>query len=333
MKALIQFLWVVALGMLVTLVVVWTYLGLHAVGIFNVKMSALAHRKVSIRAIYPVFPLGVVGKGLEIEGLGTVGKVRADIDGKGLFRGDFNISSIEISDPVIVLERDDTGGFHVPAARTFSGGNVAHATAGLEILFHQVTIHNGTLSFGKKEGKALTIDKIEAHLTNVPLAGQPVRTDFLATVSFPGGKFFPSAHFVKIQGWLNWAERDMDAKVEARSDDGLMRMKGRLVSRNNDLLVNGKISVSGGNSSRVKDAAAGVVENVVRDVLGASQTDIDANFSFRTQMDHFEIGPISLKGNITTGLNSSATSGTIVQSLKAIGEQFLKDDAVTPETK
>ena len=68
-----------------------------------------------------------------------------------------------------------------------------------------------------------------------------------------------------------------------------------------------------------------MIENVVLIALTSTQTDIDAAFSFKTRFDRFEIGVVSLSGQITTGLNSTVTSGNIVAGLKAIGGELLKD--------
>ena len=328
MRALLQGAMVVALGMVVVALTAWIYLGFYAVPLFNEKISALTHRKVSIHAVYPAFPFSIVGKGLEIEGLGTIGKFRADVDWLVFFRRDVNIFSIRINDPAIVLERGEGGAFRVTP-----GTPAVSASAHPEILFRRVFIHNGTVNLRKNSGRVLTIEKIEADLSNVPLSGQPVRTDFFAVASLAKLKIPFAGGSLKTQGWINWAARDMDAKAEVVNDDGLMRANVNLVSSKNDLLCEGKIFLAGGNRHHVKDEEAGVVQNVVRDVLESSQTDIDADFSFRTKMDHVEIGPVSLKGNITTGLNSSETSASIVQSLKAIGEQFLKEDPAAPELK
>jgi hypothetical protein len=244
------------------------------------------------------------------------------MDWAGLARRDGDILSVEIKDPVMVFKRGD--GDTTSRATTPQG--VSTKIPDRERIIRHVAIHNGTLSFEMRNGKALTVEKIEADLKNVPLAGQSVRTAFVARASVVSWKRFFPGRSLTAQGWVNWADRDMDVKAEALSDDGLMRMNVALVASHNDLLADGTIFLIGGNQPGLKNDEAGVAENVVRDVLGSSQTDIEAKFSFRTQMDRVEIGPISLKGNITTGLNSLETSGTIVQSLKAMGEQFLKDE-------
>ncbi|MBF0122715.1 MAG: hypothetical protein HQL21_04825 [Candidatus Omnitrophica bacterium] len=333
MKVLFRWGVVIALGLVGVLGAVWMYVGIYAVPIFNEKISALLHRKTSIRSIYLSFPLSVMGKGLEIEGLGTVGKFQAEFDWLGLFRRNVDIVSLGIYDPVMVGGPGDGGDFRGPLFQGDSsrqeaipGASRASAIAVPKILIRRVTIYNGTLHFKSKDGKTLTLGKVDAQLTNISLPGMSGQTDFLATASLVDFKIPFVSGVVKAGGWFNWAARDMDATIEVVRDDGLARLHARLVSSKNDLQVTGKVLLAGGQAPRMKDEEAGVVENVVWDLLEASQTDIDADFSFQTTMDRFEIGPISLKGNMTTGLNSSETSATIVQSLKTIGEQFLKEE-------
>ena len=80
-------------------------------------------------------------------------------------------------------------------------------------------------------------------------------------------------------------------------------------------------------------AWVGLLENVVLGALSSTQTDIVADFSLRTKMDRFDPDVVKLSGHITTGLNSSATSGNIVAGLKAASEELLKEPSVLGEQK
>jgi hypothetical protein len=68
------------------------------------------------------------------------------------------------------------------------------------------------------------------------------------------------------------------------------------------------------------------MENVVLGVLEAFGGSIEAQLSFHTKMDDFQLGPMQVKGNITTDLHSGTASGNIVQSLKAVGRQLVTQE-------
>lgn len=326
MKALFRFLLVGALGMFVVAGLVWMYAKPHAVRIFNESMSAWTGQDVAIRSIYPAFPSSLVVRGLDIRGWITADKVRAEIDWPRLFRRELRARMIRISDVLILQGAPEEKA--VPAALSVSLGEETSSLKmnGWRIFVRQVLVENGTLRIRTSSGEELRAENIEAYGVSVWGDGKPERMDFSVTAMWFQPRMFSSGCSVAFSGWLDWEKRDMDARGEAQSQDGLIRMTVRALSTRNNLSINGNIVLRGQGADPDLPGSFGVMENVVRDVLTATETDIDADFSFETRLDRFELGPIAFKGNMTTGLNSSATSGTIVQSLRAFGEQLLKED-------
>jgi hypothetical protein len=171
------------------------------------------------------------------------------------------------------------------------------------------------------------LERIQLRAENVPLTDTPARTEFSATASLTKLDAPFIGHFAKMSGWLNWAAKDMDAALQVIDDDGRVGVDAKFASRQNDMTVFGSMKLSADQGPQAAGKKSGRVENAVLGILSSTLTDIEAGFSFKTRMDHFEMSKVSLTGHITTGLNSSQTSGNIVAGLKAAGEELFRAPA------
>ena len=318
--------------------VLW-FLSVNGRTVFIDRVSALTNRPVTLGAVRPVFPMGLVLDDLAIEGLLTALHARVNVDVMALLRGELTFSSAKLVEPVFFLERSDNAALKLPPpAGTTQDGTpppVAApqpATKRRPVVLKKLVIEGGVLSLRDvKAGREWTVDRIAGDVENIPLTGTPVRTKLFLTASLARLDVPFVGHFLKATGWVNWAARDMDVLAQAVDDAGRVGLDVKLVSKANDLLVEGKARFTG---SHVKPAAgknAGAVESAALGVLSALGTDIDVGFSFHTQMDRFDVGQIALSGNVVTDLQPGAPSGNIVNGLKSVGEELLKQGQ--PEAK
>ena len=314
---------------------IYVFLSTNGHRLFNEQASSLTNRKVSVQSIAPKLPAGVVLKGLVVEGLITVQRVRVDVDPLALLQGRVRLLSAELEKPVLFLERGEDAAVKPLALGSGSASpNVtASSTAGKTkakppaVILHQLFISGGEIRLrDRKSAREWVVEDIKGTVRDIPLTGDPVRTEFFLSASLAKLDVPFVGHFAKAKGWANWAAKDMDASAQAVDDDGRVGLDVQLLSKSDDLQVKGHIKMSPGQQKQASGKKSGKVEDMILGVLGAVATDIDADFSFRTAMDHFEIGQVALKGKILSGLNSDKTSGTIIDEMRAVGEELLRKD-------
>ncbi len=313
----------------------YAYLAWNGRRIFNEQITALTRRHVEARSVQAVFPAWIIVSDLSIDDVLTCARARVLVDAASMFRGVRRINRLELEAPVIVWQRDVTRepaplqaqGEAVPQERA---ARTAARTAEPLVLGHLV-VHNGVLKVQGNDGSGVKgeyqFEHVQLQADNVLLTGTPGRTHFAVTASLAKLNVPFMGHFLKASGWFNWAARDMDAAAQVIDDDGRVSVDAKFASRQNDLTVFGTVKLAGDQQPQATGERAGLLENVVLGALGSTQTDIVADFSLRTKMDRVDPHVIKLSGHITTGLNSSVTSGNIVAGLKAASEELLKEPA------
>ncbi len=319
--------------------VLW-YLSLNGRAIFIARVSSLTNRKVSVGEVRALFPMGLELKALNIEGLLTVKEARLNVDPLALLGREINFASADLEEPVLFFER--AGDAALGPAPTASLKSSAPGQAPSEavvrsrpMILQKLSLHNGAVHVKDvKSEKEWVIDKIQGDVDNIPLTNIPARTEVFLTASLSGLDAPFLGHFLKAKGWINWAARDMDVSLQAVDDDGRVGLDALLHSKANDLAVDGKARFSGSQQKQSNGKKNRNLENAVLGALDALMTDIDVGFAFHTKMDHFELAQISIAGNVVTGLQPGSTSGNIVEGLKSVGEELLRQGGPsTPEPK
>jgi uncharacterized protein involved in outer membrane biogenesis len=320
-------------GAVVCAGLLYAYLTLNADRIFHSQARALTQRHVDVRSIRVEFPATLLVEGLAVENVFSCAQARASVDVFSLFGKDVRLHAIELDRPLLVWERSSAA----PEQRTTEAAVAPRALPVMvhprSVLLMHLVIHHGTLKVVNKDEtgaiSAQVIERIELRANNVPLTDTPARTDLFITASLAKLDMPFIGRSLKVSGWLNWAARDMDAVAQAIDGNGRVGLDAKLVSRQNDMAVFGNVKLGGnGEDKPAATDKAGAIEDAVLGLLTSSMTDIEAGFSFKTKMDRFEIGPVSLSGRITTGLNSEATSGNIVAGLKGVVEEALNPPSV-----
>jgi len=327
----------IILGALSIAGILW-YLSANGREVFIERVSSLTNRTVTLGAVRPVFPLGLELDDLAIEGLLTALHARVDVDVLALLRGELTFSSAKLVEPVLFLERgSDATLMPPPSAGATQDGTPSPAAVSRPaakrrpVVLKKLVIEGGVLSVrGVKANREWTIDKIAGVVENIPLTGTPVRTRLFLTASLARLDAPFVGHFLKAQGWVNWSARDMDVLAQAVDDAGRVGLDVKLVAKANDLLVDGKARFAGKKAKSADAKNTGTVEGAALGILSALGSDIDLGFSFHTQMDRFDVGQIALSGNVVTDLQTAGPSGNIVNNLKAIGDELMKQSQPKP---
>jgi hypothetical protein len=310
----------------------YVFLSFNARRIFNNQISFLTKRPVEAKVVRAEFPASLVVEGLSIPGLISCERARVSVDALSLIGRDVRIGAVELVRPVFIWEQAASA----PAAGPSSLPKV-QAVSDRNIIVTQLIVHDGVLKVIRKDDEGKTheyvLDRFQLRAHNVALTDTPARTDFFMTASLVKLNVPFVGHFLKASGWLNWAAKDMDAIAQVIDDNGKVGLDAKLFSQQNAMTVSGNVVLAGGQEPQASGKKAGLVENVLLNVMMSTNTDIAMGFSFKTKMDHVEVGTVNLSGQITTGLNSSGTSGNIVAGLKAAGEELLKSSEDPGVTK
>ena len=299
------------------------YLSFNARCIFDAQASALTKRRVEARFVRAEFPFGMVVEGLSVEGILECSRVRVAMDIFSLLGHATRIRMIELDSPVVVWDPAASMSGASQAQGALSGDAAATAVPGGEafrpIILTELVIHDGVLKIVMRnaagERRDYGVEQIRLYAQDVPLTAASVRTDFSLTASLAKMKVPFSGHLVKAQGWLNWAARDMDAAAQVMDDAGHAGLDVKFVSQHNDMKVSGTFNITGTKGSSSVNKNKKRVEDIVLGLLASTGKDIRAGFSFGTKMDDINLEAAGLSGDITTGLNSSPTSGNIVAGL------------------
>lgn len=327
------FLWSL-LAVAVLLAGMYIFLALNGRRLFNEQASSLTNRKVTVQAIRVRVPAVVVLDGLSAEGLLGIQRARLSIDPLAILRGRLRIISAELTGPVLFLERGPDAKLALPrpaggAARPAGTGPAGTASAPVPVVVQALSVSGGEVRLkDQASGREWAVKDIRGALRDVPLTGTPAKTSFLVTASLAGMDLPFVGDSLKAQGWLNWAAKDMDARVQAGDDEGRLGLNAQLLSAANVLKVAGHISLSGGRSGKDRKRQGGAVEKSVLGVLGALSGAIEADFSFTTAMDKFALpDDIPFRGKFSSELKSGQTLGTIVDEMRTVGEELLQKEA------
>lgn len=104
-------------------------------------------------------------------------------------------------------------------------------------------------------------------------------------------------------GWIDVVKKDLNAEVQIIDPEGKPAMEVMAVSLNNDMSVNGHVKLGNflkGVSSK-KPADEKSVNDLLLNAFSSMGVEVDADFSFRTKMDDFQVRDIGISGNINAG--------------------------------
>jgi hypothetical protein len=111
-----------------------------------------------------------------------------------------------------------------------------------------------------------------------------------------------SGSHVKSSGWIDAVKKDMEAAVEVIEEDGAVGMTANAVSRNNEMDVSGEIKLKNFLQG-LKDKSSSessTVNDLILNALTSAGVEIGAKFSFKTNMDNFQLRQVSFSGTMVT---------------------------------
>ena len=277
----------------------------------------------------PALELG----GVQVKGMLSCVRARLEFDQKALLGRKIAVTLLELDHPVFFLERTPEAELvFAPFAVGDSPASAAKPllpvpVSGVSSVAGKLLVREGEIRLHDQQGAGEWIlSGVNAQAFHWPLSPADVKTDFSLTASLAQMDLPFLGSFVKGRGWINFFSKDMDAVLQTIDDNGHESLDVHLLAQANDLAVSGKVRLNGKQQKQSSGAKAGPVENVVLSLLEASETEIEADISFTTRLDRFEVGPVKFKGKVKTGLQSDGSSGNIVDALKELGAALLKDD-------
>ncbi len=266
-------------------------------------------RKISFGAVRFSYPLTVKIENVSIEGYGSAKEAVFSLSLPHLFIGNVHFVQIHIIEPFILVNRQSNEKFFwdlsVKEPETPSAKNDSlplKKNNPITLFVQKISIVNGTLevfeSSGNQANRFLQVKKISAEADHFHFPIQrPMRMNFdvNAFVSGFGDRFFNEEfHF---SGWADFYQKDMAAKLTLAGASGQASLKADLVSVKNDMTVKGNMNLSF--SSRISsDKDTRDTQGLVFKALQASGANVDMHFQFKTAMDNFKIGKISLSGEV-----------------------------------
>ena len=316
--------------LLVTCAWAFWFVASHGRGLIVTELERATGKKVSLGSARPVFPAGLLLEDVRIDGLARVPKAFIVADARALLDGRLQIASVELYSPEINIHLTAPAVAPQPEVLPSapSQGKNKVLSGKPATVIGRVKVHGGVVMVqAPSTGKTWILEDVQADLRSFSLDAAFVKTDFFISASLARMNMPFVGHLVKARGWVNWAARDMDADVEAVDVGGRVGLSAVLKSRANNCEVKGRAHLSSSQPTQASGKKSKMIESTMLDLLSSLKTDIAVDFSFRTPLDRFDVGKVSIAGNITTGLQSEEISGNIVGSLKAAGQKFLQKDA------
>jgi hypothetical protein len=262
-------------------------------------------------------------------------QVRVVVDLLSFLGPDVRIAVLELDDPAVTWEQPATTDSATGTPVAIPGDlSVKSSSRARSVMLSNLLIRNGIFTVKKADAQGVMqtyiLDRVQLRMARFPLTDTAARTDFFLTASLMKLNVPFIGHFLKMDGWFNWHARDMEARAQVVDDDGRVGVDAKLSSRQNDLQVFGTLRLLADQGPQAVGKKMGLLEDVVLNTLTTTRTDIETNFSFKTKMDRPQLETVHLSGQITTGLNSYATSGNIVAGLEALGAELFKMPASSP---
>lgn len=333
MKTFFRFLLVLLVVVVLAVGAGCLYLFCNGRQLISQQLQTLSGRPTTLESFRLFWPPALELGGVQIKGMLSCVRVRLEFDQEALLKRKVAVTFLELDRPVFFLERTPEAELvFAPFVGDESSSPAAKPllpvpVSGVSSVAGKLLVREGEIRLHDQQGAGEWIlSGVNAQAFNWPLASADVKTDFSLSASLVQMDLPFLGSFVKGRGWINLFRKDMDAMLQTVDDNGHESLDVHLLAQANDLAVSGKVRLNGKQQKQSSGAKAGPVENVVLSLLEASETEIEADISFTTRLDRFEVGPVKFKGKVKTGLQSDGSSGNIVDALKDLGAALLKDD-------
>ncbi|MCX5680832.1 MAG: hypothetical protein NT079_00845, partial [Candidatus Omnitrophica bacterium] len=125
-----------------------------------------------------------------------------------------------------------------------------------------------------------------------------VKTEFNVRGVLSGFEGRLSSEQLNISGWADFYKKDMLAKAQLTGMNGQVGLAVDLASTRNDMIVKGKMSLDFQSKAVSSDGKEKTFEDFFVQTLQSSGVNVNLKFQFKTKMDNFSMGQISISGEI-----------------------------------
>ena len=317
------------------------------------RLSYFCQRPVTLRSATLTLPLGLRVEELVIPKIVQARSAQLHISLTKIFSRPLVISHLEFFDATFFVVRTKAGrlfweGLAAQPIVPRTTGKAGGASSSTEkpgpapwakgVIVERLDVKNGILIFSDFKNEqpvsgSMEQLRLQAQRVVYPLAAGKMPFYFAGLLF---SKAFPfSGHRVEGQGWIDIQALGMDAVLKLLEQDGRAGLVAQLVADKNDMTVKGKINLGLFGATTEKKAADEItVQDFALGVLQSSGLDIDMNFSFRTEMNNFQVdtigvnGQVNLKGQGKTGTNAEATTTSTAVPAQQTLEEKMKEGQI-----
>ena len=281
------------------------YLSTNGKDIVIQKVEQQLKKKIIFDEIHVSFPLTLEVKNLKVEGMGSFERVVCSLNPVYFLLRQIHFPVVEIINPIIEIhpETKDSFPFLVENKQILNVKETSKAkkldNSAFIIFVDCLIVKKGSLSFfstsDEKEKKLFSLNNINATIQEIVFPQkQSLETNFDITATLAGfdGRF--NHDDFKCYGWADFYQKDMKANLQISGMGGQVGLLADLFSENNDLTVKGKMNLAFGSNELKEDPKT--FEDFFVKTLQSSGARIDMKFDFKTKMDDFQIGDVSLSG-------------------------------------
>ena len=191
--------------------------GIYAPRIVEEQIHQAVKVKTSLGKITLSMPFTVTIEKIEVGSLANIRKVSFSPNLIALLFGKVVIHGLTISEPVINLEQSADGKLNLPVLEQKKG-----RASPAEIYLTSLKVLDGKIIFTDRKisasGYQVIVDKLNISVSKVslPITSLAANFNLSCRLSNPAGKAFGEINFY---GWLDYLQRDMDAKLEVKEMD------------------------------------------------------------------------------------------------------------------
>ncbi len=320
MKRLLHIFILISLCFLIALTGSYFYLKAKGKDIIIANIQEHFEKKIIFDKISVSFPLTLKVKNLSIEDLGAAKEVNCSLSLVPLLLKEIHFSSLEIIEPDIKLKKkkEEALGVNIfiKSDGESSGGARQEFNASLNkaikqdfdfrIFIGRLIIKKGRLSFFEseegEESLLFTLHDFDLRVQRIifPVI-KSLRTNFDLEALISGFDNRFNNDNLKSYGWVDFYKKDMEGKLQVGGMNGQVGLLADLISKNNNMIVKGKMNLAFG--SKKIDSRPETFEDFFVEALQFSDAKIDVAFQFKTKMDNFNVGKVSLSGQMKQNSN------------------------------
>lgn len=328
---------------LLIVVVVGGYLVIRLYGqrIVEEELSQALHRKVSVEDVRLIFPFGLHIKNIEAEQTFKARSVRAHLVMPFFAGRRLVFSKLVLIQPVFYVYRDRDGIMvwrHPDEGPGTEKGPAARKPEPAKAAKHSFLAEHDWAIFvsylemddGKVEYWDYSHDKLfsllakditlKAHGIYYPVYDENIKFDFTGNVS--GSNFLFAEGAVKARGWVNFASKSMDAKVDLDDEKAGLQLSESAVAEHDKMKVEGKAFLRRPDNVDLSIVPEDSLQAFLLKNVRTTGLTVTVNHSFETTMSRFDIGKMKVWGDFGYQAEDKKTAAAALkEELKDLGKQ------------